>query len=37
MARIVSVATCYGLYGPGIKSQSGREFSHQFMTAVGPT
>jgi hypothetical protein len=33
----VSIATGYGLEGPGIESQYGRDFSHTFRLALGPT
>jgi len=33
----VGIATRYGLDGPGIESQWGREFPHPSRPAVGPT
>jgi hypothetical protein len=33
----VSIATGYGLDGPGIESQWGRDFSHTSRPALGPT
>jgi hypothetical protein len=33
----VSIATDYGLDGPGIESQWGRDFSHTSRPALGPT
>jgi hypothetical protein len=33
----VGIATCYGLDGPGIESRWGRDFSHMFRLALGPT
>jgi hypothetical protein len=33
----VSLATGYGLDGPGIESQKGRDFSHMSKSALGPT
>jgi hypothetical protein len=33
----VSIGTDYGLDGPGIKSQWGRDFPHLSSTALGPT
>jgi transposase-like protein len=34
---VVGIATRYGLYGPGILSPWGREFSHPSRPIVGPT
>ena len=34
---IVSIATCYGLDGPGIESQLGQEFPYLSRPAVGST
>ena len=34
---IISIATGYGLDGPGIKSQWGRDFPHLSRPALGPT
>jgi hypothetical protein len=31
------IATCYGLDGPGIESQWGRDFPHLARQALGPT
>jgi hypothetical protein len=31
------IATGYGLDGPGIESQCGRDFSHKSRPALGPT
>jgi len=33
----VSIATGYGLDGPGIESLCGRDFSHLSRRALGPT
>jgi hypothetical protein len=33
----VGIATGYGLDGPGIESQWGRDFSHMSRLALGPT
>jgi hypothetical protein len=33
----VGIATDYGLDGPGIESRWGRDFSHTFRSALGPT
>jgi hypothetical protein len=33
----VGIATDYGLDGPGIESQWGRDFSHMSRPALGPT
>jgi hypothetical protein len=33
----VSIATHYGLYGPGIESRWGRDFLHSSRLALGPT
>jgi hypothetical protein len=33
---VVSVATRYGLDGPGIKSRCGRDFLHPSRLALGP-
>jgi hypothetical protein len=33
----VGIATRYGLHGPGIESRCGRDFSHSFRPALGPT
>ena len=33
----VDIATCYGLYGPGIESRWGRHFQHSSRPALGPT
>ena len=33
----VGIATGYGLDGPGIESQWGRDFPHPFRRALGPT
>jgi hypothetical protein len=33
----VSIATGYGLDGPGIESGWGRDFSHLSRAALGPT
>jgi hypothetical protein len=33
----VGIATGYGLDGPGIESRWGRDFSHTFRPALGPT
>ena len=33
----VSTATRYGLDGPGIESQRGRDFPHPSRPALGPT
>ena len=33
----VGIATCYGLDGPGIESQWGRDFPHLSRSALGPT
>jgi hypothetical protein len=33
----VSIATDYGLDGPGIESRWGRNFSHMSRLALGPT
>ena len=35
--NIVSIATGYRLDGPGIESWWGRDFSHLFRPALGPT
>jgi hypothetical protein len=39
MSRNISlgIATGYGLHGPGIESQWGRDFSRTFKPALGPT
>ena len=34
---VVSIATGYGLVGPGIKSRWGRGFPHLSRPALGPT
>jgi len=34
---VVGIATGYGLGGPGIESQCGRDFPHLSRPAVGPT
>ena len=34
---VVSIATCYGLEGSGIKSRWGRDFLHPSRLALGPT
>jgi hypothetical protein len=34
---LVGIATGYGLEGPGIESQWGRDFSHLYRPALGPT
>ena len=34
---IVSIATCYGLDGPGIEFRSGRDFPHLDRPTPGPT
>ena len=33
---VVSIATCYGLDGPGIESRWGRDFTHPSRQALGP-
>jgi hypothetical protein len=33
----VSIMTCYGLDGPGIESQWGRDFLHKSSPALEPT
>jgi hypothetical protein len=33
----VGIATCYGLDGPGIESQWGRDFPYRSRPALGPT
>ena len=33
----VGIATCYGLYGPGIESRWGQNFSRPSRPAIGPT
>ena len=33
----VGIATDYGLDGPGIESQWGRDFSHTSRSTLGPT
>jgi hypothetical protein len=33
----VGIATDYGLDGPGIECRWGRDFSHTFRPALGPT
>jgi hypothetical protein len=37
MSVTVQYSTGYGLDGPGIKSQWGRDFSHTSRPALGPT
>ena len=34
---IVSIATCYGLDGPGIESWRGQDILHPSRPALGPT
>jgi hypothetical protein len=34
---VVSIATGYGLYGPGIESRWGRDFPHLSRPSLGPT
>jgi hypothetical protein len=34
---VVSIATRYGLDGPGIESRWGRDFPHPSRPALGPT
>ena len=34
---VVSIATGYGLDGPGIESRGGRDFLHLSRPALGPT
>jgi hypothetical protein len=34
---VVSIATHYGLDGPGIESRWGRDFPHPSRPALGPT
>jgi hypothetical protein len=34
---VVSIATVYGLDGPGIESRWGRDFSHLSRPTLGPT
>ena len=34
---VVGIATCYGLDGPGIKSQRWQDFPHLSQLALGPT
>ena len=34
---VVGIATGYGLDGPGIESQRGRDFPHLSRPALGPT
>ena len=34
---VVSIATRYGLDGPGVESRWGRGFSHPSRPALGPT
>jgi hypothetical protein len=34
---VVGIGTSYGLYGPGIESRWGRDFSHLSRPALGPT
>ena len=34
---VVGIATDYGLDGPGIESQWGRDFPHQSRPTLGPT
>ena len=36
-ARVVGIATGYGLEGPGIESRCGRDFPHLSRPALGPT
>jgi len=36
-SSVVSIATGYGLDGPGIESRWGRDFPHLLRTALGPT
>ena len=35
--RVVSIATGYGLDGPGIESRWGRDFPHLSRLVLGPT
>jgi hypothetical protein len=35
--RVRGIASCYGLDGPGIESQSGQDFLHMSRLALGPT
>jgi len=37
LGRAVSIATGYGLDGPGIESRWGRDFPHLSRPALGPT
>jgi hypothetical protein len=37
LRSVVSIATSYGLDGPGIESQWGRDFLHLSRPALGPT
>ena len=37
LGSVVSIATGYGLDGPGIESQWGRDFPHPSRPALGPT
>jgi hypothetical protein len=37
LGRVVSIATGYGLDGPGIESRWGRGFPHLSRPALGPT
>jgi len=34
---VVSIATCYGLDGPGIESWGAQDFLHPFTIALGAT
>jgi hypothetical protein len=37
LCTVVGIATGYGLDGPEIESRWGRDFSHLFRPALGPT
>jgi hypothetical protein len=37
LGSVVSIATCYGLNGPGIESRWRRDFPHLLRSALGPT
>jgi hypothetical protein len=37
LGSVVSIATGYGLVGPGIESRWGRDFPHLSKPALGPT